>query len=308
MSTYGWSHLSGVGNVTTLPASVPGGPNKAVQYNDGGNFNGNNTFTFDNTLGSEQITAPLIKVSNNVEPVVDGAGQVGTTVHKWGNINSVAARINNLEVLNNVVPITTMTGQVGTVTKKWGNMNAVSATIDSATLNNIYDSTNSIGVTGYVLGNNLGNIVWQPISTTPLYMMASTNGFRDVPGNSTVVIEFDKFNYNNGFVSTSFPQTTFQSLNAGVYEASITLWLGNASISQNTTARLFTLVNTSAPGVQVIDVRHFLGVGDNCHLSSTHFFTLTSTGVSSLFNYSLENMDTGTVRIHQAILVVRRIQ
>jgi hypothetical protein len=308
MSTYGWSHLSGVGNVTSLPASVPGGPNKAVQYNNGGNFNGNNTFTFDNTLGSEQITAPLIKVSNNVEPVVDGAGQVGTTVHKWGNINSVAARINDLEVLNNVVPIVTNTGQVGTVTKRWGNMNAGSATIESATLNSIYDSTNSIGVTGYVLGNNLGNIVWQPISTTPLYMMASTTGFRDVPGSSTVVIEFDQFNYNNGFAPTSFPQTTFQSLFAGVYEASITLWLGNASIpTLNTTARLFTLTNTPV-GVQVIDVRHTLGHSESCHLSSTHFFTLTSTGASSLFNYSLENMGTAIVRIHAAILVVRRIE
>jgi hypothetical protein len=306
MSTYGWSHLSGVGNVT-LPASVPGGPNKAVQYNDGGNFNGNNTFTFDNTLGSEKITAPLIKVSNNVEPVVDGAGQVGTVTNKWGNINSVAATINDLEVLNNVVPITTNTGQVGTVTDRWANMNAVSSTFDTTRLNSIYDSTNSIGVTGYVLGNNLGNIVWQPISTTPLYMMASTNGFRDVPGNSTTVIEFDKFNYNNGFAPTSFPQTTFQSLFPGVYEASITVWLGNASFSLNTTARLFALIDTPAPGVQVIDVRHSLGVGQNCHVSSTHFFTLGS-GVSSLFNYSLENMDTGIVRIHAAILVVRRIQ
>jgi hypothetical protein len=177
MNTYGWSHLSGVGNVTTLPESVPGGPNQAVQYNDGGNFNGNNTFTFDNTLGSEKITAPLIKVSNNVEPVVDGAGQVGTTVHKWGNINSVSATINNinsvsatinnLEVLNNVVPITTNTGQVGTVTDRWGNMNAVTSTFDTTRLNSIYDSTNSIGVTGYVLGNNLGNIVWQPSGSYP---------------------------------------------------------------------------------------------------------------------------------------------
>lgn len=73
MSTFGWSHLSGVGSITTASVTVPGGPNQAVQYNKNGAFAGDLTMTFDDTVGTKTLTVD--KVKPNV--IIDSTNSVG---------------------------------------------------------------------------------------------------------------------------------------------------------------------------------------------------------------------------------------
>jgi hypothetical protein len=112
--------------ITPPAVVVPGAPSDSVQFNKLGVFTGNSTLTFTDVLANETLTVPLVKVRDGIEP------------------------------------ITTGTTSIGTPAKRVGNINAVSATFTTAHINSIYDSTNFIGTTDYVLSNNSGNIVWKP--------------------------------------------------------------------------------------------------------------------------------------------------
>lgn len=78
MSTYGWLHLSGVGNSGIISSTVPGGPNKAVQYNDNGAFDGDASFLFDEATNTVQVNGTVDTTNLYVNTLYDNVNSRGT--------------------------------------------------------------------------------------------------------------------------------------------------------------------------------------------------------------------------------------
>jgi hypothetical protein len=125
MSTFGWSHLSGVGSITTASVTVPGGPNQAVQYNKNGAFAGDSTMTFDDTVGTKKLTVD--KVKPNV--IIDSTNSVGTAGQVLSSTGTGLAYINLP-----VVPVL-QRGQFSSVPRSYG-AGSFSCNLDTETFSN----------------------------------------------------------------------------------------------------------------------------------------------------------------------------
>jgi hypothetical protein len=336
MSTYGWAHLSGVGNVSNVPVTVPGGPNQAVQYNKNGVFSGDATMTFDDSTGVKQLTVSKIKPDVILDNV-NSTGSAGQLLSSTGSgiafINPPSAvpglPLNSIQfnkggvftgnskltyddtlsnekmdapyirVLNNVEPLIDQTGQVGTTTHKWADMHAVAASIQTLTTTSIYDSTNSIGTTGYVLGNSAGNIVWQPsVTGTQRAQFSSTSPVSYI-GSSAIVLQTETF--TNGVQLTLPPPIQFfEVLVSGNYLVTYNVdFLGTSGNGQ---VQAYPRKFFPGPAVFYATQKTWIKNGEYGHVGNSVIIAMS---VGDIFNIQIES--AANIDVYDVNVVVQRI-
>ena len=216
-----------------------GAPNDSVQFNKLGVFTGNSTLTFTDVLANETLTVPLVKVRDGIEPIVTG------TTH------------------------------IGNPSKRVGNMNAISATFDDVTITSIYDSTNSIGATDYVLSNNSGNIVWKPEVNVKNYTAQFSADVVQPVLAGTLDLVLQNATFATGLDFSLPPPVQFMEvLQTGVYQCSYHVDFEG----QGPGAGLFTtfLHRTTLPVINTQQQRVTCHNNEHAQLSDTFFISLTA--------------------------------
>jgi len=225
--------------ITPPAVVVPGAPSDSVQFNKLGVFTGNSTLTFTDVLANETLTVPLVKVRDGIEPIVTG------------------------------------TTQIGNPAKRVGSMNAISATFDDVTITSIYDSTNSIGATDYVLSNNSGNIVWKPEVNVKNYTAQFSADVVQPVLAGTLDLVLQNAIFATGLDFAVPPPVQFMEvLQTGVYQCSYHVDFEGQGPGNG----LFTtfLHRTTLPVINTQQQRVFCHNNEYAQLSDTFFISLTA--------------------------------
>jgi hypothetical protein len=190
-------------------------------------------------LANETLTVPLVKVRDGIEPIVTG------------------------------------TTQIGNPAKRVGSMNAISATFDDVTITSIYDSTNSIGATDYVLSNNSGNIVWKPEVNVKNYTAQFSADVVQPVLAGTLDLVLQNAIFATGLDFAVPPPVQFMEvLQTGVYQCSYHVDFEGQGPGNG----LFTtfLHRTTLPVINTQQQRVFCHNNEFAQLSDTFFISLTA--------------------------------
>lgn len=167
------------------PAVVnPGGVSGDIQFNNGGVFDGDSTFTFSPIgVGLELVTVPFLDVRDDIQPIVNATGSVGTVAKRFADVHSTNATHTNMKSTS------------------------------------IIDSTNNAGITGAFLGNVGGNTLWQTITLPNTFKKAqfNSNVVQTVgPGSNSIIFQTETF-INGVQLTLPPPVQFFEVLTSGVY-------------------------------------------------------------------------------------------
>jgi len=220
MSSFGFLNITGVDGSTSgaAGASLPGGINQSVQFNDGGiNFGGTSNFLYNST--TQQLSLNRLKPT----VIVDGSSSVGTAGQLLSSTGSALQYITPT-VVGPGAPVDSVQFNNAGVFTGDASFNFDTASqrlvVNQVKPTVIVDGSNSVGTAGQLLSSTGSALQYIPFPPTRRAQFTRANPQLLVAGPNPVAIETETFNIG---VQSVFPlpDVFLEVLTSGIYLVSV---------------------------------------------------------------------------------------